>query len=277
MLRAAESRLRAAGLDDPAEDALLLVGLLLDRRRGQLLLARSEAVDAATSQRFDLWIERRAAREPVQHIAGEQEFHGLSFRVTPAVLIPRPETEMLVDAVVEATPQRAFVVDLGTGSGCIAVAAAVARGDLTFGAVDSSPGALDVARFNARRHGVEDCIAFVEGDLAAPPASWHARASTVVSNPPYVTEADWAGLQPEVRDHDPKAALVPGPTGLEAYRVLIPAASRLLQPDGVLLVELGAGQADAVRDLVMGAGFEAVEIFDDLNGIARLLQAHRGC
>jgi len=246
---------------------------LLDKRRGQLLLQRADAVDPESAARFDAWVARRAGREPAQHISGEQEFHGLAFSVGPEVLIPRPETEMLVDAAVAGTPRDGTLIDLGTGSGCIAIASAVARDDLAVRALDRSVAALGRARSNARRHGVEGRIEFRQGDFAQPPEAWEGFADTVVSNPPYVAEEDWRGLEPEVRDHDPKAALVPGDTGLEAYRVLIPAARRLLRPGGRLLLEIGAGQAEDVCALATEAGFEEVRTEADLNDIQRLLAA----
>ncbi len=273
MLAAAESTLREAGLAEPRDEALYLLGLLLDRQRGQLLLARADPIGRDTEQRFHAWVRRRAGREPAQHIAAEQEFHGLAFRVTPDVLIPRPETEMLVDELLAVTPRDGMVIDLGTGSGCIVVAAAVKRPDLRLRALDRSRPALDVARGNARTHGVTDRVEFAEADFADPPGAWFGTGHTVVSNPPYIREADWAELEPEVRDHDPKAALVPGEDGLEAYRALIPQARRLLVSDGRLLLELGAGQASEVRALAVAAGFDAVHVKPDLNGIPRLLTA----
>ncbi len=260
-------------MDEPREEALLLLGLLLDRRRGRLLLSKAEPVDADTRERFREWVGRRARREPAQHIAGKQEFYGLAFRVTPDVLIPRPETEMLVDELLARTPQGGLVIDLGTGSGCIAVAAAKQRGDLTFRALDRSTAALEVAMENACSHGVATRIEFVAGDFGDPPESWHGSAHVVVSNPPYVRHSDWERLEPEVRDHDPAAALVAGEDGLEAYRALIPAARGLLVRGGRLMLELGAGQESDVRALVADAGFESLCIKPDLNGIPRLLTA----
>lgn len=247
--------------------------MLLDRRRGQLLLQRAESVDRDLAERFHAWVRRRANREPAQHIAGEQEFYGLSFRVTPDVLIPRNETEMLVDELLAVTPRDGVVVDLGTGSGCIVVAAAVKRHDLRLQALDWSSAALDVARSNARRHGVLDRVEFVEGDFSAAPEAWFGTVHTVVSNPPYVREAEWVALEPEVRDHDPKSALVAGEHGLEAYRALIPQARLLLRPGGRLLLELGKGQATEVRALAAAVGFASLQVKPDLNGIPRLLTA----
>ncbi len=180
---------------------------------------------------------------------------------------------MLVDELLAATPKDGAVVDLGTGSGCIAVTAAVKRPDLRIRALDRSAAALDIARGNARAHGVQDRVEFVEGDFSSPPEAWFGTLHTVVSNPPYVRETEWVILEPEVRDHDPKAALVAGEDGLEAYRALIPQARRLLVPGGRLLLELGAGQAAEVGALAVAAGFEDVHVKPDLNRIPRLLTA----
>ena len=233
-------------------------------------------MDPEIEERFTGWVARRAAREPAQHIAGVQEFYGLAFSVGPDVLIPRPETEWLVEKACAVTPNGGTVVDLGTGSGCIAVAVAVERPDLRVRAIDRSGAALVVARSNAHRHGVADRIEFVEGDFAAPPESWSGTADAVVSNPPYVSEDEWAGLEPEVRDHDPKMALVPGPDGLEAYRALLPAAARLLRPGGWLMLEFGMGQAEGVRAIVEACGVDVQAFDEDLNGITRNLTAKLG-
>jgi len=260
-------------LAEPRDEALFLLGLLLDKRRGQVLLARADPVDHDLAGRFHAWVLRRAGREPAQHIAGEQEFHGLVFRVTPDVLIPRPETELLIDETLAGTPSGGWVIDLGTGSGCIAVTLAVKRPDLRLRALERSRAALDIARENSEAHGVADRVEFAEGDFGAPPEAWFGTAHAVVSNPPYVREDDWPALEPEVRDHDPKTALVAGRDGLRAYRALIPQARRLLRPDGRLLLELGAGQEDDVCALAADAGFDELHVAPDLNGIPRLLTA----
>jgi len=192
------------------------------------------------------------------------------------VLIPRPETELLVDELLALTPAKGTVIDLGTGSGCIVIAAAVKRTDLHLHALDRSREALDIARGNAARHGVAQRIEFMEGDFSAPPQAWFGTAHTVVSNPPYVREEDWGTLDPEVRDHDPKQALVPGRSGLEAYRGLVPEARRLLRAGGHLILELGAGQADDVSAIVADAGFVSVQVRADFNAVPRLLTARRG-
>ena len=257
-------------------EAELLLARLLDTDRGGLIVRREEQLAEAIEQRYRSWIERRAAREPAQHITGTQEFYGLDFRVDGRVLIPRPETEGIVDAALALDlPRGAAAADLGTGSGCLAVTLAVQRPDLAVHALDTSEDALNVARSNAAAHGVGDRIEFVHGDLADPPAGWRGRMSLVVSNPPYVAESELEGLQREVRDHDPRVALVSGPTGLEAYEALIPASRELLSPAGHLILEFGFEQADSVRERVEAGGFRIVEILPDMQQFPRILVARR--
>jgi len=274
LLSAAVERLEHAGVPEPRVDAELLLAELLDCSRGALWLRRRESATAAQAERFAVWLDRRAAREPLQHIVGHQEFRGLRFAVDRRALIPRPESEGLVDAVLcWPLEMGARVADLGTGSGCLAVSLAVERPDLRIDALDRSVAALELAAENARRHGVERRVHFCAGEMAHPPAAWHGRMDAVLSNPPYVAEATWRELEPEVRDHDPRVALVPGPDGLEAYRGLAPAARALLRPGAPLLLEIGWGQAAAVGALVARSGFEVHAVHDDLNGIPRVLVA----
>jgi release factor glutamine methyltransferase len=266
------ARLERAGVPVARHDAELLLATLLGTDRGGLFLRRRETLEGRTAQRYSGWIGRRAGREPLQHVTQVQEFFGLSLLVDRRALVPRPETEGLVQAVLDLAPLRR-VVDLGTGSGCIAVALAVERKDLRIHALDRSPAALALARRNAARHAVETRIEFVEGDLASPPESWRGTVDLVVSNPPYVSETSWRTLEPEVREHDPREALVAGPTGLEAYRALAPPSFALLKPAGHLVLELGDGQAEAVRAIVARAGFEVLQVRPDLRGIPRVLVA----
>jgi release factor glutamine methyltransferase len=224
---------------------------------------------------FRALIERRKGGEPIQYITGEQEFYGLPFRVTPAVLIPRPETEHLVEKVLGlaklfSSPR---IVDIGTGSGAIPVALVRHLVHSQITAVDLSTAALDVARENARRNGVEERIRFLEGDLLAPVAG--EQFEIVVSNPPYVPEGDRASLSVEVREHEPALALFAGEDGLAVYRRLIPQAFAVLVPGGFLALEIGYGQAEAVCGLLTGAGFVEVETAADLQGIARVVWGRR--
>jgi release factor glutamine methyltransferase len=274
LLQEGRRALAAAGIEDPGREAERLLRDLAGVDRGALLTRRDEPAGPELSATYAEWTARRAAREPHQHITGCQEFHGLEFRVDRRVLVPRPETEGLIDRLLEADlPKRARIADLGTGSGCIAVTMAVKRRDAELFALDASPEALAVARENACRHGVEDRIEFRLGDMNEPPQSWWERMDAVVSNPPYVSEQEWATLEPEVRDHDPRSALVGGPSGLEAYEPLARAARDLLKPEGLLVLEIGYGQHEAVPEIVSAAGFHAVRVESDLRGIPRVVVA----
>ena len=269
-LEEAVARLAAAGIERPRDEALRLLALALGTDRGGVLARRPDPLTGEAEARLASFLDRREAREPLQYLTGTQEFHGLMLAVDRRVLIPRPETEEVVDAVLALDlPRGGRLADLGTGSGCIALAVKAARPDLTVLALDGSEDALAVACANARRLGLD--VTFRQSDFAHPPADWTGRLHAVVSNPPYVTAAEWAALAPEVRDHEPRAALVPGETGLEAYRELIPAAFRLLLPGGVLVLELGWRSAPPVRALAEAAGFHGVEVRDDLRGIPRIL------
>jgi release factor glutamine methyltransferase len=241
------------------------------------LLARwPEALPPGVLTRYGALVERRERREPLQHLTGSQEFYGLELAVDRRALIPRPETEGLVDAVLgETLPHEARVLDIGTGSGCIAIALAVARADLVLVAVDRSAQALELARENASRHGVGHRIEFQRLGVEDLPGPWPGGFDAVVSNPPYVSEAEWGGLEPEVREYEPREALVAGASGLEAYRCLAPVSLGLLRPDGRLVVELGYGQAEAVRQIVASAGLLVIRLLRDLRGIDRVLVARR--
>jgi len=273
-LDAAAARLARAGVDPARFEAEFLLARLLGTDRGGLFLRRGDALDPEVAERFAGWLVRREGREPLQHITGRQEFHGLEFLCDRRALVPRPETEGLCDAAFELLPPGAArVADLGSGSGCIAVTLAVKRPDLRLHALDRSPAAIELGRENARRHAVSERIEWVVGDMTSPPSSWSASMDAVVSNPPYVTEAEWGRLEPEVRDHDPREALVAGPSGLEVYEALVAPAAALLRPGGALILELGCGQAASVRSIVGAAPFETIEVRPDLRGIPRVLVA----
>ena len=263
-----------AGVPDPRLDAMALLAHALGTDRGGVVARKPDTIDAQTAARAAALVAERARRRPLQQILGHAEFHGLDLEVDAAVLVPRPETEGLVDAVLEADlPDAAVVADLGTGSGCIAIALAVARPRFRVVAVDRSAGALAVARRNAERHAVSGRVDFEEGDFGAPPERWRGVFDAVASNPPYVPEEEWLGLQPEVRDHEPRMALVPGPTGNEAYAAVVLAGREMLRPGGLLALELGWTSEPGVRVLVERAGYEGVRVLPDLQGIPRILTA----
>jgi release factor glutamine methyltransferase len=237
------------------------------------------APDAASTFR-DL-VARRRAGEPIQYITGEAEFYGLPFRVNRDVLIPRPETEHLVEKAIALAQKlrRAGaipalrIVDLGTGSGAIAVALAHTLPFAQITATDISAAALVAAKANAARNGLADRIRFVQGNLLEPVAGEH--FDIIVSNPPYVPESDRATLDVEVRDHEPAQALFAGADGLAIYRRLIPAAFSALVPGGYVLLEIGYGQQDAMQSLLEKEGFAGIEFFGDLQGIPRVAVARR--
>jgi release factor glutamine methyltransferase len=276
-LAAAASRLERAGVPQARLNAELLLADLLGTDRGGLLVSRRDSLDRDLSRRYVERVRRRELREPLQHITGFQEFYGLAFRVDRRVLVPRPETEGLIEAALARDlPRDARVADVGTGSGCLAVSLAVARTGYRLHAMDSSPEALEVARANASLHGVEDRIEFRIAEMAEVPHKWRGMMDLVVSNPPYISEKDWVALEPEVREHDPREALVAGPSGLEGYRELLPAARALLRPEGCIIVELGYGQAEEVGGMARAEGFRPVGIDEDFQGIPRVLIAVLG-
>jgi len=273
----AEAILTRAGIAEARLDAELLLAQLLGIDRGALFLARREPLAGDLARRYEERVARRGQRVPLQHVTGEQEFFGLTFRTDARALVPRPETEGLVErglALQLAAGSR--VAELGAGSGCVIVTLAVKRRDLQLHAIERSAAALGLARENAARHGVEGRIEWIEGDFARPPASWSGRMDAVLANPPYVRESDWDSLDPEVRDHDPREAVVAGPTGYEAHRTVLEASRRILCPGGTLLLEIGLGQEDVVLDWMRIEGFAALEARRDLRGIPRILVGRLG-
>jgi release factor glutamine methyltransferase len=274
LLEEATRRLAEAHVPEPRREATALLALALAADRGGVAVRRPDPIPEGIEARIGELLLARERRVPLQHLVGRTEFHGLDFEVGPEVLIPRPETEDLVDAVLGAgLPASARVADLGTGSGCIAIALAVARPGWRVVAVDRSAAALAVAARNAAAHGVGERVRFVERDFSVVADGEAGAFDAVASNPPYVPEDEWRGLQPEVRDHEPRLALVPGPTGHEAYAVVARSARRLLRPAGLLAVELGWTSEAAVRRIVGDEGFVGVAVRPDLQGIPRVLTA----
>ncbi len=268
VLRDAARRLGAAGVDTARLDARLLLGAALGR---EVWPHESEAVDAAGLGRFEALMVRRLAREPVSRILGRRAFWTLDLTVTPDTLDPRADSETLIEAAVAAfadldPPRR--ILDLGTGSGCLLLAALVEFPSASGLGIDRSPGAVETARRNARLNGLEDRSAFRAAawdDL--PQADW----DLILTNPPYIPETEAIGLQPEVARFDPREALIAGPDGLDAYRSLMRIMPRLLAPRATVVLELGAGQNQAVRTLARAAGFTAVATRKDLGGVDRAL------
>lgn len=262
---------------DAAFDVEVLARHLLGWDRAALLTRWREAAPDDFASRLQPLVTRRAAREPVAYITGHREFWGLDFEVTPDVLIPRPETEFIVEAAVRSwagARDPAAIIDVGTGSGCLAIALASEFPEATVTATDISPAALRVAARNAARHGVAGRIRFVAADLFD--ASLRCPADLIVSNPPYVPDEDRAFLQAEVVCHEPALAIFGGPDeGLGTVRQLLARAPGHLAPGGVLVMEFGDGQEEGVRRAARDAGWEVDRIDRDLQGIARVAVLRR--
>jgi release factor glutamine methyltransferase len=256
-----------------SEALLLHLFQRLDPERNQAWLIAHWNSPTDHGTEFRALIERRRAGEPIQYIVGETEFYCLPFRVTPDVLIPRPETEHLVEKVIALAGRflSPRIVDVGTGSGAIAVALVHRLNQAEVTAIDLSAPALAVAQENAKRNGV--AIRFLQGDLLEPVVE--ERFEIVVSNPPYVAVADGTSLSVEVRDYEPSLALFAGNDGLEIYRRLIPAAFNALVSGGFLALEIGCGQSPAIQELLALSGFQQIEFVPDLNGILRVACAQR--
>lgn len=270
-----EARLRGGPHPERARrDAELLLLHLIQRDRTFLIAHPKDNLSAEGAVRYYALIERRLDGEPIQYITGETEFFGLPFEVARDVLIPRPETEHLVEKVIAlaADFEQPRIVDVGTGSGVIAVALADKLADARITAIDISAAALAIARSNAKLNGVAERIRFLEGDLLTPVAN--ERFDIVVSNPPYVAESDRSSLSVEVREYEPALALFAG-GGLDVYRRLIPDARTTLMTGGVLAMEIGCGQDAAVRELLADAEFKRIEFTADLQGIPRVVSARR--
>ena len=293
-IRDARRRLEQVGIG-PAEAAVdadvLARHALGGWERGQLLVRQHDVCPAGFAGVFEALVRRREGREPTGYIVGHREFWNLDIEIRPGVLVPRPETELLVEAALSclnpeggggdglrgpsatAPPPRVRIADVGTGSGCVAVALArwLPSGEVV--AIDVSDAALAVARLNAARHDVSRRVRFLRADLLAGVAG---PFDAVVSNPPYVPAPDLAGLQPEVRDHEPLQALTGGNDGLDVIRRLVPEAAAVLRPWGWLLFEFGFGEADGVRAVIAAeTRLELVDVRADLAGIPRVAVARR--
>ena len=270
-IAAAREALLSAGVpaEEAAGDAEMLARHVLGWDFTQFALRRNEPVPDDFDARFMELVARRARREPVSQIVGRREFWGLDFEVTRDVLTPRPETELLVESALAVTPRdaRTLVVDVGTGTGCLAVALATELPSASIIATDVSPAALAVARANATRHHVDDRIRFIEADLL-PPIE---HVDLIVSNPPYVAVAEADALPPEVREYEPAVALFAGADGLGVYRRLFAAARIAIQPAGHLIVELGYNQAVDVAAIARARGWAVATVRRDVRGIDRAM------
>ncbi len=268
-------RFKERGIDSPRLEAEILLACALGIRRIDLYVRHDQIVDDAGRARFRDMVRRRQEGCPTAHIVGKKEFYSLDFAVSPATLIPRPDTELLVDeALRQAKPLTdPLIADIGTGTGCVAVALAHRLPKARIVAVDISPEALETARGNATRLGVADRVDFRLGDLLAPLTGL--RPDLIVSNPPYIPTFDIAGLDPGVRDHEPALALDGGPDGLRVIERLAEQALSLLAPGGRLLVEIGAGQEEGARGVLTRAGFTVESVRKDGGGHPRVVRAGR--
>ena len=280
LLRWTRQTLAQAGIDNYAREAVWLLEYGLDMPSHHFLSESECPTSGDAWTRAQSLVGRRAAREPLQYILGTEEFCGLTFGVNADVLIPRPETELLVQEVVRrlGRDRNVVMVDAGTGSGCLAVSLAVMMKQARILAIDRSPRALVVAQGNAMRHNVASRIEWLEGDLLEPlkQKCVSGAVNVIVSNPPYISEADWAALQPEVRLFEPRMALVGGRTGTEFYERLLSGSREFLAPRGLLVMEVGQGQAPFVRDMVRGLkGYGKMEIVQDAAHIERVVIVQR--
>ncbi len=277
-LRWAQGELGVAKVGAARLTAEILLAHVLGWDRVRLLGHHDESPDPEAMSRFAALVRRRAAGEPLQYLTGIQEFFGLPYLVTPAVLIPRPETEILVEKALSIsrglTAEKLSFVDVGTGSGCIAVSFAHEERRAAGWAVDISLGALGVARENARRNNVLDRVGFVCGDLLDV-FEPHRDFDFILSNPPYVAHRDAETLPVEVRDYEPRAALFSGESGMDAFARLIPQAAGRLANGGYMLLEVGAGMAETVSFLAAREGLSVESIEKDLQAIPRCVVARR--
>lgn len=260
-LAAAADALAAVGVDSPRLDAELLLAEATGWDRARLAASPEEGVPADAGRRFGETVRRRLRREPVAYILGRKGFRSIELAVDRRVLVPRPETELLVELALELRPAR--VLDVGTGSGAIALAIATELPGCELIATDTSAAALDVARANAERLGLDGRVEFVEVMLPLEPV----QVDLIVANLPYVAEREWAGLEPEVTKWEPREALLAGPDGLDVLRTVIPVAAAA----PALALEVGIGQAQAVSEMLFDAGFATVETRADLAGIPRVV------
>lgn len=289
-LKEGMAQLRAAKVPSATLAAELLLMHALGRDRTWLYTHPEAELDASAAREYFALIARRAAGEPTQYLTGKQDFWGLEFEVTPAVLIPRPETEHVIEVALERLGARGIkinmrtgepspllrIADVGTGSGCLAVALAHELPHAEIFATDISAAALEVARRNAARHSVSGRVHFFEGDLLGPVSASSGSFDLIVSNPPYVAQDEAKTLAREVREHEPHAALFGGPSGIEMYERLIEQAGESLRSGGVLVLELGYDSAQHVRAILVKRGnWVNVSVTNDLAGIPRVLAAER--
>lgn len=271
LLRWAVEKLREAGVETPLLDAEVILSHACGCSRTYLIAHPDFQPSLEVTEHFSRWVERRSRREPLAYIVGEREFYGISFEVTPAVLVPRPETEVLVETALRILRDipNAVILDIGVGSGAIAVSIAKSAPEVTVYGTELSAAALEVARRNAERTRVQDRVRLFQGDLFEPVAGM--RFDLIASNPPYIPSSEIERLEPEVSKYEPRQALDGGPDGLDYYRRISVAAREYLKPAGILAVEIGMGQSGAVEGLFEENGFANVRAISDYSGIERVV------
>lgn len=279
LLKAAEKFFRARNIDEARLNAEMLLAHVLRANRMDLYLNHNRPVFHRELEEFRLLCRERLRGRPLQYITGEQFFYGYSFTVDERVLIPRPETELVLEHAIErlkangCTQNRKIsVLDIGTGSGCLAVTLALMLPTVDVIAVDLSDGALEIARCNAAKHGVSEKVRFVKADALDPGFSeeFSGKFDMILSNPPYIPEPEWEGLQPEITEHEPKMALTT-PDGFAFYHSIAASSSVLLRPKGILCFELHADGARKVSAIVRSGGFENIEVHRDYAGLDRAI------
>jgi release factor glutamine methyltransferase len=271
-LREASQILQAAGVPEARREAGSLLSFVIARDRTFLISHAEDELNQSSMDQFREAVERRASGEPLQYISGVQDFFGREFRVTPDVLIPRPETELLVEAALEVVSDAGpFICDVGTGSGCIAVTLLCEILAARAVALDKSPAALEMAKLNAVELSVAYRAVFVVSDCFESLDPRQYQFDLIASNPPYVSADVLAGLQREVRDHEPLVALSPGPDGLSVIRRLLIEAPAFLKQNGYLIMEIGFDQGETVQALVDTGFWRLLELRPDLQGIPRIV------
>ena len=282
VLRRGAEFLCGVGVESARFDAELLLCHVLGWSREKLWLNQKESLEATQRELFEQVLRRRARKEPVAYITGIREFWSLDFLVSPVVLVPRPETELLVEIAlrlvesVDVADSKLRILDLGTGSGAIAVSLARESENVEVWATDISPGALEVAEANAVRHGMIERIRFCEGDLFEPVTEFEDAFDMVVSNPPYVKREEMKDLPPDVRDWEPRLALDGGPDGLDFYRRMVEEGHAFLREGGSMLLEIAADMGNEVSELFGKVGrYSQVDIYQDYAGRNRVAVAHK--
>ncbi len=280
LYRDAIEKLSSSNIANSPNEAAWILEHIAGLTRLMIHASPDQTVSDDDRQRVWECVERRASGEPIQYIIGSQEFWGMDFMVTKSVLIPRPETELLVSAVLSRMEHHSnpIIIDVGTGSGCLAVSLSAEMPQATVLAIDRCPRAIQTARHNAWYHGKHNQIQFCVGDLLLPLLSAHlvGKVTSVVANLPYIRDEEFATLSPEVREFEPTIALDGGPDGLIHYRRLLPEAEKILAPKGHLVLEVGQGQAHALCEEVRsGSDFHVTEMIHDSLGIQRVVCLER--